>query len=59
MNRKEAIKALENKGITVISCRMYRGFPKATISWLDFHKVREVEEVLDGKIIITTKMRVQ
>ena len=58
MTTKEAKEVFKSHGVNVIFGRMSRGTPKLTISWRDWLKVRNIDEVLDGKILVAFKMTI-
>lgn len=58
MTKQQAIKTIEGNGVKVISCRMDHGTPKVTISWREFLKIRDIAEVMEGKILISMKVTV-
>lgn len=56
MTKKEAVQTIEKHGVKVIGCRMDHGTPKVTISWREFLKIRDIAEVMDGKILVAMKV---
>ena len=55
MIKQEAITKIENKEAKVLFARMNNGTPKVTVSWKDYFKVRDMNEVENGEIEVAIR----
>jgi hypothetical protein len=55
MTKEKAIAKIEKADAKVLNCRMKNGTPKVTISWRDYGKVRNMQEVTELEILIAMR----